>query len=337
MKMNKKILITITSVVIILNILVSNVFATNICTIFFNTSNITPKREEEVEVTISVKDITKSIAICKVFLNYDNTKLDLLEKKELNNWQSMSVEGMYTFTFIEGTTTNGDICKFRFKVKSNAEIGDTTITFKDIQIATSEGNEIVTLDNLEQKITIKEKNDDNGNQQDNNNQNDNNGNNENQQDNNNQNDNNGNNENQQENNNQNDNNGNNENQQDNNNQNDNNGNNENQQENNNQNDNNGNNENQQDNNNQNNNDGNNENQQDNNNQNNNDGNNGNQQDNNSQNIKIIKAYDNTQDNTKSSKTLPKTGKTQVIILGSILVFAVLAVVFYKNSQKYKGI
>ena len=265
-------------VLIILSVLsllfTSTVLGANICTVNFSVNNNTPQRGGEVEVTISVKDIVEPISGVLVTFEYDSNNFELPTIEGLNGWDSSKVveEGGIALAIAapnyKATTTAGDIHRLKFKVKSNATLGDTKISLKKIEISKDDGTS-VDVDAIDTTITIKEgENKQDENKEDENKQD------ENKQD---------------------------ENKQD-----------ENKQD-----------ENKQD-----------ENKQSENKQNENKQSEQKTNESNNQNIKTINA---SEDKTKASNTLPKTGMTKFAIVSVIALFAIIAVIFYRMYRKYNGI
>ena len=132
-KLNKKMIIIVCILLIMLNIIfVTKVFSKNICEVNFTEGNSNPKRESEFEVVVSVKNITEPIVGAFFTLDYDTTKLELQGVAEaLNSWNLTEIEHtyyIYTPSY-EETNLSQDICKLKFKIKADADLGDTTISF----------------------------------------------------------------------------------------------------------------------------------------------------------------------------------------------------------------
>ena len=157
--MKRKTLIIFSILFIILNLVFAGkIYAANICTVGFSVTNSTPQREEEVAVTVSVKNITEAIASVGFTVQYDSEIFDTPVVETLNGW-TQQVAGT-TYALIapanEGTTRAEDIYKLKFKVKSDAAIGETKIGFTNLQVAKDDGS-VVNIEGVENNITIKEK------------------------------------------------------------------------------------------------------------------------------------------------------------------------------------
>lgn len=165
MKLNKKILIVLCIILFLSNfIFINKVFSKNNCEVLFVESNSNPKREEEIEVVASIKDVNQPISGVFFTIDYDTTKLELKKPVEaLNNWNLTEIEQSYYLyePTYEETKDEQVICKFKFKVKSNASLGNTTVAFKKIQIAKSDAsveeiNDVNIVLNIKQKdLTLK--------------------------------------------------------------------------------------------------------------------------------------------------------------------------------------
>lgn len=158
--MNKRRLI-VTIIISLLIIIIHNcLFAVDsICTVGYSVNNSTPKRGDEITITVSVKNITEPIATVGFTVNYDQTKFDSPTGEALNGWEGSVAGTTYVITApsYEATSTAGNIYTLKFKVKSDAEYGDTKIAITKVQIAKDDAS-VVDLDGTETTITIKEEN-----------------------------------------------------------------------------------------------------------------------------------------------------------------------------------
>ena len=156
--MKRKSLLIITVLLIILNcIFAGNAIAANVCTVGFSVNNNNPKRGESVAVTVSLNSITEAIATVGFTIDYDSDIFEAPTIETLNNWTQLGQGTTYMLVAPDyvATTKTGNICKLTFQVKADADEGDTIIEFKELAVS-KDGNTIINIDGVENKITVKE-------------------------------------------------------------------------------------------------------------------------------------------------------------------------------------
>lgn len=157
--MKKKIGVLLTIFVFIIGLLGIKTFATNICTVECNVSNNSPKRGDQFDIVVSVKDIATPISGLLYTLNYDSSKIELIGQVQgLNNWQLEEIENIYSILFknYETVSTDQQICKLTFKIKDDADLENTTISFQDIQVSKDDSS-VENLDDIDITLDIQPK------------------------------------------------------------------------------------------------------------------------------------------------------------------------------------
>lgn len=123
--MKKKILLITSIMSIILLTLISTSFAAT-GDIELTASNKKVKRGETFTITIKVTSEDGINGIMADY-SYDDTYLELQDKKAKDNWLDFSSDNTLVFmTNSESKITEVDILEFTFKVKETAEIGNST-------------------------------------------------------------------------------------------------------------------------------------------------------------------------------------------------------------------
>lgn len=157
--MRKKISILLIMFMILIGVLGAKTFATKGCTIECVASNNSPKRGEEFEVIVSIKDIVNPVSGLTYSVEYDTSKIELIGQiQSLNNWQITALENSCWMLTpeIEPITAEQQVSKLKFKVKDSAGLGNSIISFKNIQIPNEE-YESEDLDDINLTLDIKQK------------------------------------------------------------------------------------------------------------------------------------------------------------------------------------
>lgn len=157
--MKKKISLVLIIFIVLAGVFRVKTFATNSCTIECAVSNNSPRRGDQIEVVVSVKDIVNPVAGILYSLSYDNSKIELIgQVQSLNNWQISEMENTY-FIFApnyETVSTEQQCCKLVFKIKDTADLGDTIISFQNIQIS-KDDNSIENVDDINLTLNVQQK------------------------------------------------------------------------------------------------------------------------------------------------------------------------------------
>lgn len=145
-------------IALLLNILIGGtVFANNICQISasFNPSN--PIQGQELEITISAKDITEGISVVSFTLDYDSSVFEFTGVEKNDGWTISQTESLITIITDDynATTKAGNIGKIKLKVNDNATLGNTLIKLTSIEVVKEDAT-IVSIGEVSQDITIKQ-------------------------------------------------------------------------------------------------------------------------------------------------------------------------------------
>lgn len=101
------------------------------------------KREEKFTITVQLNNLpTSNTKALEGKISFDSSKLELVNNENLNGWiTTLSTDGTGMASYKTGSSTaNEAVLKLTFKVKDSAELGDTTISVANMQIALEEGN-----------------------------------------------------------------------------------------------------------------------------------------------------------------------------------------------------
>lgn len=159
--MSKKIFLGIVIWLLLFGCLVSN--ASNNIKITINAE----QKDKIITVTVKTPKIDEGIDALAGKIEYDNSKLKLIEAKSANsNFQEPSINldnGKFTILIKSNSvTTSTDIIKFSFKIEENVT-GNTEIKISQLTGATSNDKKVVFTDSSTD-IIIKNNNINNGNQ-----------------------------------------------------------------------------------------------------------------------------------------------------------------------------
>lgn len=138
----KKTLKIILIVILALCIMVP-VMATDEIASSLSTSQKEVKRGEKVTIILQLNNLpTSNTKALEGKISFDSSKLELINNENLNNWiTTLSTDGTGMASYKTGSSSSDEqILKLTFKVKENAELGDTTISISNAQMALEEGN-----------------------------------------------------------------------------------------------------------------------------------------------------------------------------------------------------
>lgn len=157
-------------ILILLLLLTTKVYAANDkFNTTLNANNLQVKREDNITITIGLKDITiesgeKGIGAYTASVKFDSSVLEYVSTNGTDNWEAP----FYQNGLITGNTKNGEVVKtaqsigtITFKVKKDAKLGETAIQLTNFSGTTVE-NDVVTADQTI-KITIVDNNNNNNN------------------------------------------------------------------------------------------------------------------------------------------------------------------------------
>ena len=157
--MKKKILISLIIVIILTIIFGVKSFAIDSCKIEFASSSNSPKRMDEIEITVSIKNIINPIAGISYSMVFDHSKLELIgQVQNLNNWKITQIENTFFIDLpnYEATKIEQAICKLKFRVKESASLGKTVISVNDVQIV-KDNCYVENLNNIDLILDIGQK------------------------------------------------------------------------------------------------------------------------------------------------------------------------------------
>lgn len=125
-----------------------------------NSSNVKLKERENIEITLSIKDINiqsgeKGIGAYEGKLEYNKEVFELVEIQGNENWDSpIENEDKFISVKSDGICTNEQqvIATIIFKVKDNIKSGNETIEIKDF--TASNGEISIPTDNVNLKVKI---------------------------------------------------------------------------------------------------------------------------------------------------------------------------------------
>lgn len=179
----KRMSVILILILLLLLLLTTKVYAANDkFNTTLNANNLQVKREDNITITIGLKDIAiesgeKGIGAYTARVKFDSSVLEYVSTNGTDNWEAP----FYQNGLITGNTKNGEVVKtaqsigtITFKVKKDAKLGETEIQLTNFSGTTVE-NDVVTADQTI-KITIVDKNSNNNNNNNNNENNNNNNN-----------------------------------------------------------------------------------------------------------------------------------------------------------------
>lgn len=141
--------------------------------IYLNAPKVEYIRGEEVEVTVSLKDINvgDGINTLKGTVEWDNNIFDIVGSIEaLNGWAATWNEETNSFVMIHMSglvKEDSEVAKIKFKVKDDAEIKETAINMNDIEAANTQEKVTCPGLSLALKIVDNQQNDGNNDQENN--------------------------------------------------------------------------------------------------------------------------------------------------------------------------
>lgn len=139
----KKTLKIFLSMILALCIMVPVMAANENVTSSLSASKNEVKKGEELTVTLQINNLpTSNTKALEGKIGFDSSKLELQNNENLNSWiTTLSTDGTGMASYKTGSSTaNEQTLNLTFKVKDNAEVGDTTISVSNMQLALEEGN-----------------------------------------------------------------------------------------------------------------------------------------------------------------------------------------------------
>ena len=135
--------------------LLSSCYAASVCTIKFVTSPSNPQPGQRVTIEVSATEINEAIAGVGFTLEYDADIFEVVNATATEAWEITQTESLFTLLTknYEATTTTGKLATIVLKVKDDASLGTTDITFANIE-ATTDDADVVTIGSQTQEITI---------------------------------------------------------------------------------------------------------------------------------------------------------------------------------------
>lgn len=122
----------------------TNVYGAEICALDFEVKPQIEKIKDEVEIIISLENITESIVSVGFTLDYDKDSFEIENIENCDGWDSLprveNVVMVYTQDY-QGTDLEGNIIKIKLKLLAKDEINDFEIGLKNIAAVTDDGQE----------------------------------------------------------------------------------------------------------------------------------------------------------------------------------------------------
>lgn len=121
--MKKKIIILVGIEILVLMFYNTMVFGTDKCKVDLEIEPQIEEIEDEVEVAISIKDLTENIVSVGFTLDYDKSLFEIEDVQNVEGWSSLPVKDVfmvYTSNY-QGVDKNSEIIKIKLKVKEKSE------------------------------------------------------------------------------------------------------------------------------------------------------------------------------------------------------------------------
>lgn len=136
--MKKKLIVLVLIVLAIVFLLVVKSSASASCKIGITSSNSNPKRGDEIELTINLSNIATTIIGCNFSIYYDDSKLTLnTDSTAMSGWNVFYEDDgffIYSSNLMGVSSGASELCKIKFLVKDNANLGNTTVSIDNVEV-----------------------------------------------------------------------------------------------------------------------------------------------------------------------------------------------------------